>query len=189
MKKPDFLQGRLFYILQAHRKTLLIMLAVALLAVGAVVVFSGLPTGDTPPAAALTGGSTPVPEIVEPDTLSSEDFVTRVLPDGTCAITAWKGTGTSVTIPAKINGRTVTVIEDNVFLDKTALTSVTLPEGLTTLGDYAFYGCKALTSVTLPEGLTTLATTPSPTARTSRASPSPKALRSFRPTPSMAARR
>ncbi|MCI9502433.1 MAG: leucine-rich repeat protein, partial [Hungatella sp.] len=36
------------------------------------------------------------------------------------------------------------------------LTSVTLPEGLTSIGNNAFAGCSGLTSVTLPEGLTSI---------------------------------
>lgn len=136
MRKPDFLQGRLFYILQAHRKALLVLLAVVILAVGAVVVISRTP-GDAP---------------------SSTDFDVTVLPDGSCAITAWKGSGTSVTIPAKINGHTVTVIEDNIFLDNKTLTSVTLPKSLTTLGDYAFANCEGITAITLPDRLTELST-------------------------------
>ena len=39
---------------------------------------------------------------------------------------------------------------------KNGLTSVTLPQGLTTIGDWAFDGCTGLTSVTLPDSLTTI---------------------------------
>ena len=35
-----------------------------------------------------------------------------------------------------------------------ALTSVTIPEGVTQIGDYAFDGCSSLTSVTIPESVT-----------------------------------
>ncbi|MBD5389703.1 leucine-rich repeat domain-containing protein, partial [bacterium] len=34
--------------------------------------------------------------------------------------------------------------------------SVTIPDGVTSIGDYAFYGCEGLTSVTIPEGVTTI---------------------------------
>ena len=38
----------------------------------------------------------------------------------------------------------------------TGLTSVTFPEGLTSIGERAFYECTGLTSVTFPEGLTSI---------------------------------
>ena len=44
-------------------------------------------------------------------------------------------------------------IDWGAFKGSTSLTSVTLPEGLTSIGDCAFEGCSSLTSVTFPEGL------------------------------------
>ena len=38
----------------------------------------------------------------------------------------------------------------------TGLTSVTFPEGLTSIGNKAFYNCSGLASVTFPEGYTEL---------------------------------
>ncbi|MGB6219500.1 leucine-rich repeat domain-containing protein, partial [Haloferula sp.] len=37
-----------------------------------------------------------------------------------------------------------------------SLTSITLPEGLTSIETFAFSGCTSLTSITLPEGLTSI---------------------------------
>lgn len=50
----------------------------------------------------------------------------------------------------------VTTIENSAFATMPALSSVTLPDGLTTLYDYAFNGCSALTSVVLPESVTNI---------------------------------
>ena len=36
------------------------------------------------------------------------------------------------------------------------LTSITIPDGVTSIGDGAFNGCYGLTSITLPEGLTSI---------------------------------
>ena len=49
-----------------------------------------------------------------------------------------------------------TMWNEGAFYDCTSLSSVDLPEGLTTIGGCAFYGCTSLSSVTLPEGLTTI---------------------------------
>ena len=43
----------------------------------------------------------------------------------------------------------------NAFRE-TGLTSVTIPEGVTTIGEYAFRGCQSLTSVQLPSTLQTI---------------------------------
>lgn len=49
----------------------------------------------------------------------------------------------------------LTTIGLNAFAqNNTNLTSITLPEGLTTLGVGCFYGCKNLTSITIPESVT-----------------------------------
>jgi large repetitive protein len=59
---------------------------------------------------------------------------------------------TSVTIP---NG--VTSIDSRAFMNCTNLISVTFPtSGLTSIGQYAFSGCSSLTSITIPTGLTTI---------------------------------
>ena len=58
---------------------------------------------------------------------------------------------TSITLPEGL-----TSIGDHAFDDCYRLTSITLPEGLTSIGDHAFDGCKSLTTITLPEGLTSI---------------------------------
>ena len=59
---------------------------------------------------------------------------------------------TTVTIPEG-----VTSIGDRAFYGCSDLTSVTIPEGVTRIGRQAFYGCISLTSFTIPESVTTIA--------------------------------
>ena len=58
---------------------------------------------------------------------------------------------TTVTLPDSL-----TTIGDYAFFFCSSLTTITLPDSLTTIGAYAFSGCDSLTTITLPEGLTTI---------------------------------
>jgi len=52
----------------------------------------------------------------------------------------------------------VTSIGTYAFYNCTALTSVTIGDGVTSIGTYAFYNCTALTSVTIGDGVTSIGT-------------------------------
>ena len=58
---------------------------------------------------------------------------------------------TSITIPDS-----VTSIGDSAFSGCTGLTSITIPDSVTSIGDCAFYGCTGLTSITIPNSVTSI---------------------------------
>ena len=58
---------------------------------------------------------------------------------------------TSVNLPEGL-----TTIGGGAFSYCTSLTSINLPERLTTIGSHAFYGCTSLSSISFPEGLTAI---------------------------------
>ncbi len=58
---------------------------------------------------------------------------------------------TSIKIP-----NSVTTIEWNIFSGCKALTSIEIPNSVTTIGQYAFYGCSSLTSIEIPSSVTTI---------------------------------
>lgn len=59
----------------------------------------------------------------------------------------------SVTNPYDKLDYAVTVIADSCFINKTTISTVTLPTTILNIGNRAFYGCSALTTINLNEGL------------------------------------
>ena len=53
-------------------------------------------------------------------------------------------------------GESVEQIPANLCLNMSKLTSVTIPEGVTSIGDYAFSSCSGLTEVTIPASVTSI---------------------------------
>jgi len=72
--------------------------------------------------------------------------------DGKAIITKYNGTATLVTIPAVLDGYTVTAIGERAF-EGCSVTAVVVPEGVVDIGWFAFYGCTSLLNVTLPASL------------------------------------
>ena len=65
--------------------------------------------------------------------------------NGGVKITNYTGTEDFVSVPAKINGKKVTVIDSEVFAGHSELKSITLPEGLESIG-YQFIAGTGITS-------------------------------------------
>ena len=59
---------------------------------------------------------------------------------------------TSITIP-----ESVTSIGSSAFYNCRSLTSITIPDSVTSIGDWAFEGCSSLTSITIPDNVTSIA--------------------------------
>ncbi len=69
-------------------------------------------------------------------------------------ITRYTGAGGAVVVPDTIAGLPVRAIQVRAFMDKTAITSVTIPNSVTFIGRQAFSGCTRLTSVTIGNSVT-----------------------------------
>jgi hypothetical protein len=83
------------------------------------------------------------------------DFDVSKSADGkSVTITGYKGKATVVNIPAKIQNLPVTSVRG--FKGNTSITSVTIPNGVTSIGGSAFNGCTSLASVTIPNGVTSI---------------------------------
>ena len=79
--------------------------------------------------------------------------------DGTATVFSCNRTVTSIKIPSNVesNGQTYTVtsIGDHAFAS-CYITSVDIPDGVTSIGNGAFLRCSGLTSVDIPDGVTSI---------------------------------
>ena len=72
----------------------------------------------------------------------------------TLAIEKYTGHDKTYVIPSEIDGKKITRIDSYAFKNRTSLTSVTIPDGVTIIGAQAFFGCTALTDINIPDGVT-----------------------------------
>lgn len=73
----------------------------------------------------------------------------------TGTITKYAESDTVVVIPSKINGVTVETIGHGAF-EKSAVTSVTIPDSVTAILDRAFANCYQLTNISIPNSVTSI---------------------------------
>lgn len=73
----------------------------------------------------------------------------------TGTITGYVESDTVVVIPSKINGFTVETIGHGAF-ERSAVTSVTIPDSVTSIHDSAFAYCSSLTNISIPNSVTAI---------------------------------
>jgi len=120
--------------------------------------------GDQPSRTTLAEQPRPVspPTVITAAVSSEDDFDITQNTKGTITITGYHGKAKNVVIPEKIEGIAVTEIGGGVFLNA-GLTSVIIPNSITTIGNNAFSGVNYgiggsshLTSVIIPNSVTTI---------------------------------
>ena len=81
---------------------------------------------------------------------------TYTVTDNKATITSYSGDGGHVVIPAELNGIAVVKFGDETFRYNTSITSITIPDSVTSIGDSAFDSCTVLTNITIPDSVTSI---------------------------------
>ena len=82
----------------------------------------------------------------------TEGDYTYSITNGEASIVVYNGAGGDVSIPTTLGGYPVTGISG--FGGCTSLTSITIPDSVTSIGNFAFEKCTSLTSVAIPDSVT-----------------------------------
>ena len=87
-----------------------------------------------------------------------EELEFKLSKDGTYYILTGLGTctDTKIVIPSEYEGLPVTTIGASAFSECTSLTSIEIPDSVTSIENYAFEGCKNLISVEIPNSVDSL---------------------------------
>ena len=95
-----------------------------------------------------------LPAVLQADSYQAPYYYTTN--NGTITITGHTGTNSVAVIPDTINGLPVAGIGDDAFWLCTSLTSVTIPNGVTSIKDRAFAYCTSLTNVAISINVTNI---------------------------------
>ena len=93
----------------------------------------------------------PLPALAEDgEELTCRDYTYVLLEDGGARITAYDGMDAELTVPDELDGHAVREIGESVFSFCRSLTTVILPDGLTSIGEGAFEDCPDDLTLTVP---------------------------------------
>ena len=95
----------------------------------------------------IESGATYVIEIHEGESkIVNQDGYLFYTYNGTNYLVGYSGDDTDLVLPQKYNGKNY-VIYNRAFYNRSSLTSIVIPDSVTTIGNYAFGGCGSLTDV------------------------------------------
>ena len=84
------------------------------------------------------------------------DYTYTVLEDDTVKITDYNGSEKDIVLPSEIDGKAVTVIGELAFVENKEISSVVIPDSVTSVEKRAFAWCENLLEVTFGNSLTTI---------------------------------
>ena len=87
----------------------------------------------------------------------TEGIIYDISDDGTyAAVVGYEGSATKIKIADTYEGLPVKVIYSKAFYENKTITSVIIPDSVTSIGDSAFYSCDSLTSVVIGDSVTSI---------------------------------
>lgn len=89
------------------------------------------------------------------DAANEQLFDFKFILNNTAVIVRYKGTAADVTIPSRYKGKPVTMIDHAAFYNS-VVTSVTIPDSVTSIRDSAFVFCSQLTNISIPNSVTAI---------------------------------
>lgn len=93
--------------------------------------------------------------VTEPDVVDDDGLGYIIVDSKTVTITQYTGSAADVSIPSEYEGMPVTEIGEGAFRS-TKVSSVTIPDSVTSIGVRAFSNCQNLNSVKLSDGIKTI---------------------------------
>ena len=93
------------------------------------------------------------------ETRITDGPMTFVYSDGSYALSSFSQeniTSTEIVIPSECNGLPVTAIKDSAFEYCSKITSITIPDSVTSIGAFAFNYCTALKTIKLSNNITSI---------------------------------
>ena len=86
---------------------------------------------------------------------ATEGIIYDLSSDGSYAVIGYSGSAKRIKIASEYNGIPVKEIYREAFKD-CSITSVIIPDSVTSIGDWAFYGCSSLSSIVIPDSVTSI---------------------------------
>lgn len=84
------------------------------------------------------------------------DFAYYINKDSTLTVARYIGNGGDAKIPKTVQGKTVTNMQSGVFYNNDTVTSITIPDSITTIYDSSICQCYKVKKITLPATLKTI---------------------------------
>jgi hypothetical protein len=106
-------------------------------------------------SATNTNGTTSGANHVFVTARTSGDY-TYMTCDSKATLTGYTGPGGALTLPGTVNGLAVTAVGYRAFYNRTDITSVVIPDGVTDIANLALSGCTGLASASIPDSVTSI---------------------------------
>lgn len=97
-------------------------------------------------------------ELCAPAEPEFPDFAYVEKDDGSVSITDYTGKEAAVVVPSVISGKPVTALSAMAFTSTGSYTTVTLPDGLVSIGDFCFLGNQTIEMLVIPASVTEIGT-------------------------------